>query len=130
MPTSESLAAPSTALQPPPRTRRKRGIAPRPAMLYRAWPRPLTGCVSALSVCRGRTAAYQAALKQYGALCTAAEWPADAAAPHDYEALANPAPPGPGCGCLTAELAEIPAPTAAIGDDDIEFCGYLGWLRR
>lgn len=128
MSTSKPLAAPGTALQPPPRLRSN---PQRPAMLYpRAWPRPLTGCVSALSVCRSRTAAYQGALKEYGALCTAAEWPADAPAPHDYEALARPAPPGQGCGCLTAELAEADALTAAIDDDDIEFCGYLGWLRR
>ena len=132
MSTSEPLTASEAARKPPRRPRRKRPVAQRSAMLYpRAWPRALTGCVSALSICRCHSTTYRDALKSYGELCSAAvHTPTGSTIPHDYEALGTPLAPGDVGGCLTPELAESLVRAAAIDDDDIEFCGYLGWLHR
>lgn len=132
MSTREHLAASDAAVQAPPaQRRRKHDLAGRTAsLLYpRALPRPLTGCVSALSICRCQSSGYHDALKNFAALCTVTDGlSAGGAVPHDYDALGRPTAEN-GCGCLTAELAEIQT-NFAIGDDDIEFCGYLGWLHH
>ena len=88
----------------------------------------LTGCVSALSSCRHIDhAACAAALKQYGALCAAAQChlaPADTEL-HDCGAAVPAEAPA-----AIEPMAALPFGARRVSDEEIEGCGYLGWLSH
>lgn len=102
-------------------------------------PTPFTGCLSELCCAErlDRDAAagdYAAALKYYGAVCEAAQSylaPGDVVA-HDYALCMRCERDAHGAQ-LAAEtelgVAEWPdAPS--FSDEEVESCGYLGWLRN
>jgi hypothetical protein len=131
---SETSAAPNAAMQSSPATiaalRKERFTGAKPAAVTpRAWPRPLTGCVSAISMCRCQSSGYRDALENFGAICSSSSDWLGAAIPHDYDASTATASAGGVCGCLTAELIGTSAPPQALTEEDIEACGYLGWLH-
>ena len=96
-------------------------------------PKSLTGCVSALSSCERLDAAYTAALKNYGETYEQFQdylAPADVLSEHDYDqAIAMSMPEGAHLGCLNDEVVEFPA-LNDISEEEIEHCGYMGWLRH
>lgn len=108
---------------------------PKSALIDRIAPTSTSGCISELSsdsihaVERG----YASAMKNYAVLYEQFQsylMPRNALLPHDYElsvklaALANP------LGCLNEELVASTLHEDDISDDDIEGCGYMGWLHH
>lgn len=96
----------------------------------RASRRALTGCVSKLSIVEPREHAYFDALKDYAFRYAAAQaYLADTQSQiaHDYTSIGD-APSEPDHGLLDDDGE--PAMFAQISDDDIDNCGYMGWLRH
>lgn len=90
----------------------------------------LTGCISKLSVIEPREHAYFDALKDYAAHYAQAQaYLVDTATPiaHDYT-LIDSALSEPDHGLLNDDGE--PAMAAQISDEDIDSCGYMGWLRH
>ncbi len=90
----------------------------------------LTGCISKLSVVERHEHAYFDALKDYAVHYAEAQaYLADAESPivHDYAAIDNcVSEPDRGLLDDDGELVRF----VLISDDDIDNCGYLGWLRH
>lgn len=100
-----------------------------------AAPKPFTGCVSALSTCAPPDPAYTDALKNYGEVYEQFQAylsPLDALSEHDYDrAIALSMPERAHIGCLDGDMIElITGGDSAVSDDEIEHCGYLGWLHH
>lgn len=108
---------------------------PNGALLDLVAPTSTNGCISELSsdsihaVERG----YASAMKNYAVLYEQFQsylMPRNELLPHDYElnvtlaALANP------LGCLNEELVASTLHEDDISDEDIEGCGYMGWLHH
>lgn len=99
-----------------------------------AAPKAFTGCVSEISSCEQVDHDYTDALKEYGAVYEAAQAylaPGEAVA-HDYTLIVDYAE-GVQASQLTAliewqQTAQEIAPV--VSDDEVERCGYLGWLRH
>lgn len=93
-------------------------------------PAILTGCISKLSVVERREHAYFDALKDYSihyakaqAYLADDEWQIA----HDYTLIDNSlSEPDHG---LLGDDGE-PMMLAHVSDDDIDSCGYMGWLRH
>lgn len=99
-----------------------------------AAPKSLTGCVSALSSCAAVDHAYTDALKIYGEIYEQFQAylsPLDTLSTHDYDqAIAMSMPENAHLGCLNDDMVEFIASSENITEDEIENCGYLGWLRH
>ena len=96
-------------------------------------PKSVTGCLSSLSTCAAPDQDYAAALKNYGEVYERFQEylaPADAPADHNYDqVIAMSMPQGVHLGCLNDAIAAFPA-SIDTSDDDVEGCGYLGWLHH
>lgn len=94
-------------------------------------PKALTGCVSELSSCDGASHDYAAALKNYGAVYQAYQAylsPDESMLRHGYGRAALEADElAPGA---SSEEMQLALPGGEFSDDEVESCGYLGWLRR
>lgn len=99
-----------------------------------AAPKSFTGCVSALSSCAALDHAYTDALKNYGEIYEQFQAylsPLDTLSAHDYDrVIAMSVPENAHFGCLNDDMVELIATTDKITDDEIESCGYLGWLHH
>jgi hypothetical protein len=96
-------------------------------------PQSFTGCVSEVSFGPGRDHRYTDALKRYAEVYEAYQaylMPIDPLAAHDYELGAGAPTDSRHFGCLDATLVEDTVGRNDITDEDIERCGYLGWLHR
>lgn len=104
-----------------------------------AAPKAFTGCVSEISSCEQLDHSYADALKQYGAVYEAAQAylaPGQAVA-HDYDACAQGEQDTQGAQVaaqlellLQEEQEHEQHKVASVSDDEVERCGYLGWLRH
>ncbi len=109
-----------------PRTAPVAAVVARPRM-ERAAPKALTGCVSAISTCGQASSDYRAGLKAYAEVYEAYQaylTPADPLAGHCYGSV--PASDAESADWLMAPLEDGPQVT----DDEVEGCGYLGWLQH
>lgn len=93
------------------------------------------GCISDISSdsIHGCEHDYAAAMKSFGVVYEQYQsylMPRNQLMPHDYDVAANPVPAFSHLGCLNAELLESTVHSDDISDDDIEDCGYLGWLHH
>lgn len=91
------------------------------------------GCISDISsdAIHGRDEDYTAAMKNYGAIYEQYQaylLPDKQLQPHNYDLAAAQVPAFNHLGCLNEDLLESTAPSDIVSDDDIESCGYLGWL--
>lgn len=97
-----------------------------------AAPESLTGCVSEISSCAGHEHSYADALKDYAAVYEAYQsylTPGDAVV-HDYDQLAAVAAEEHHLGCLNDDLLASTLIPDDVSDEEIESCGYLGWLHH
>lgn len=99
-----------------------------------AAPKSLTGCVSALSSCAAVDRAYTDALKNYGEIYEQFQAylsPRDTLTAHNYDqAISMITPENSHFGCLNDDMVELIAINDNITEDEIESCGYLGWLHH
>lgn len=91
------------------------------------------GCISDISsdAIHGREQDYTAAMKNYGVIYEQYQaylLPDNQLQPHNYDLAAAQVPAFNHLGCLNEDLLESTAPSDVVSDDDIESCGYLGWL--
>jgi hypothetical protein len=98
-------------------------------------PTPCNGCISELSSdsIHGHQHDYAAAMKSYAAVYENFQSylePANILAGHDYDLSTKPVPEHEHLGCLDQEFIEYTTHTDSVSDEDIESCGYLGWLRH
>lgn len=96
-------------------------------------PQSFTGCVSDISSDAAPACFHAEAFKRYAQVYQAYQaylMPADALAAHDYELGSRPASPDRRLGCLGEDLVSDTVPRDDISDEDIERCGYLGWLHH
>ncbi len=97
-------------------------------------PKAFTGCVSEISSCEQLDHGYADALKQYGAVYEAAQAylaPGQVVA-HDYGACAQGEQDTQGAqvAAQLELLQQEPVAVPSVSDDEVERCGYLGWLRH
>ena len=93
------------------------------------------GCISELSsdAIHGCEHDYAAAMKSFAVVYEQYQaylMPSGQLVAHDYDIAAKPVPAFSHLGCLNAELLESTVPEDDISDDEIEGCGYLGWLHH
>lgn len=93
------------------------------------------GCVSELSsdAIHGYPHDYAVAMKNYAAIYEnfqAYLEPANILATHDYDLSLRAVEEHEHLGCLDQEFMECATNNDSISDEDIEGCGYLGWLRH
>jgi hypothetical protein len=93
------------------------------------------GCISELSSndIHGYSHDYAVAMKNYATIYEnfqAYLEPANILASHDYDLSTRPVEEHEHLGCLDQEFIECATNVEAISDEDIERCGYLGWLRH
>jgi uncharacterized protein YozE (UPF0346 family) len=97
-------------------------------------PKSLTGCVSALSSFAPVNHSYTDALKNYGEVYEQFQSylsPLDKLSEHDYDqAIAMSMPEGAHIGCLNHDMVEFVAGGEFVTEEEIEDCGYMGWLRH
>lgn len=97
-----------------------------------AAPKAFTGCVSEISSCQRLDHSYADALKQYGAVYEAAQaylTPGEVVV-HDYAGCAQGEQDAQGAQVAAQlELLQQDA-SPSVSDDEVERCGYLGWLRH
>jgi hypothetical protein len=104
-----------------------------PLKRTRRAPKALTGCVSEISSCGGAGHDYAAALKNYGAVYEAYQSylsPDATMPPHDYGRAALEADELVHDASSDDEMAQLALPIEEFSDDEIESCGYLGWLHH
>lgn len=94
-----------------------------------------SGCVSELSsdAIHGYPHDYAVAMKDYATIYEnfqAYLEPANILASHDYDLSTRPVEEHEHLGCLDQEFMECATNIESISDEDIESCGYLGWLRH
>ncbi len=93
------------------------------------------GCISALSSneIHGYSHDYAVAMKNYATIYEnfqAYLEPQNVLASHDYDLSTRPVEEHEHLGCLDQEFMECATNADSISDEDIERCGYLGWLRH
>lgn len=91
-------------------------------------PRALTGCLSELSSCQAQDHVYLEALKSYAEVYAAYQdylMPDDPVARHDYSLKVSETEEHSQLGLLIEDFR-----TESVSDDEIDDCGYLGWLRH
>lgn len=91
------------------------------------------GCISDISsdAIHGCSEGYAAAMKNYGVVYEQYQaylLPENQLQPHNYDLAAVLAPALHHLGCLNDELLELTPHSESVSDDEIESCGYLGWL--
>lgn len=94
-----------------------------------------SGCLSELSsdAIHGYPHDYAVAMKNYATIYEnfqAYLEPANILATHDYDLSTRPVEEHEHLGCLDQEFMECAVNADSISDEDIERCGYLGWLRH
>jgi len=94
-----------------------------------------SGCISDVSsdAIHGYEHDYAAAMKSYATVYEnfqAYLEPSDILAAHDYDLSAKLVPAHEHLGCLGQEFMNRAGNIESISDEDIESCGYLGWLRH
>lgn len=105
-----------------------------PASAYAIGGAPISGgCISDISsdAIHGCARDYTAAMKNYGDTYEQYQaylLPDNQLQPHNYDLAAAQVPAFNHLGCLNEDLLESTAPSDIVSDDDIESCGYLGWL--
>jgi hypothetical protein len=93
------------------------------------------GCISELSSkqIHGYSHDYAVAMKNYAAIYESFQAylePKNILASHDYDLSTRPVEEHEHLGCLDQEFMECATNADSISDEDIERCGYLGWLRH
>lgn len=93
------------------------------------------GCISEISSdsIHGCEHDYAAAMKTYGVIYEKYQaylLPNNQLMPHDYDLAAAPVPAFNHLGCLNEDLLESTVHSDDVSDDEIEGCGYLGWLHH
>jgi hypothetical protein len=93
------------------------------------------GCISELSSdeIHGYSHDYAVAMKNYATIYEnfqAYLEPQNILASHDYDLSTRPVEEHEHLGCLDQEFMECAINADSISDEDIERCGYLGWLRH
>ncbi|MDB6062620.1 MAG: hypothetical protein JWM78_2723 [Verrucomicrobiaceae bacterium] len=94
-----------------------------------------SGCISDISSdsIHGCEHDYAAAMKNYGVIYEEYQsylMPTNQLIAHDYNLGAQPVPAFSHLGCLNQDLLESTVLTDDVSDDEIENCGYLGWLHH
>lgn len=137
-PTESALVAPAhlaLAVMVPEQGTLSNGTAARDAAPTAGSVLLASGCVSELSsdAIHGYPHDYAVAMKNYAAIYEnfqAYLEPANILATHDYDLSTRPVEEHEHLGCLDQEFMECATNTESISDEDIERCGYLGWLRH
>jgi hypothetical protein len=96
-------------------------------------PKSFTGCVSEISSFAAPEHSYADALKDYAQVYEAYQaylTPADTVVQHDYDSVGVATAAGHQLGCLNEELVECTVPVDDVSDEEIESCGYLGWVHH
>jgi hypothetical protein len=93
------------------------------------------GCISDISsdAIHGCEHDYAAAMKSYGVVYEQYQsylLPNNQLMPHDYDLAAAPVPAFNHLGCLNEDLLDSTVHSDDVSDDEIEGCGYLGWLHH
>ncbi len=93
------------------------------------------GCISELSSdsIHGVEHEYTSAMKNYGTIYEQYQsylMPRNELLPHDYELSIKLAALSNSLGCLNEELLASTLHQDDVSDDDIENCGYMGWLHH
>jgi hypothetical protein len=93
------------------------------------------GCISELSSydIHAYSHDYAVAMKNYATIYEnfqAYLEPKNILASHDYDLSTRPVEEHEHLGCLDQEFMECATNADSISDEDIERCGYLGWLRH
>jgi len=93
------------------------------------------GCISELSSdsIHGVEHEYTSAMKNYGAIYEQYQsylMPRHELLPHDYDLSIKLAVLSNSLGCLNEELVASTLHEDDVSDDDIEGCGYMGWLHH
>ncbi len=93
------------------------------------------GCISELSSneIHGYSHDYAVAMKNYATIYESFQAylePKNILASHDYDLSTRPVEEHEHLGCLDQEFMECATNADSISDEDIEGCGYLGWLRH
>jgi hypothetical protein len=93
------------------------------------------GCISELSSneIHGYSHDHAVAMKNYATIYERFQAylePANILATHDYDLSTRPVEEHEHLGCLDQEFMECATNADSISDEDIEGCGYLGWLRH
>ena len=100
----------------------------------RAALKSITGCVSSISSCAAIDHGYTDALKNYAEVYEKFQAylsPLDTLSEHDYDrVIAMSVPQNSHLGCLNDDMVEFISIADTVSDDDIESCGYLGWLNH
>jgi hypothetical protein len=94
-----------------------------------------SGCISDVSsaAIHGYKHDYAAAMKSYAAVYENFQSylePANTLAAHDYNLSTVPVPEHEHLGCIDQEFMECTTRADSVSDEEIESCGYLGWLRH
>jgi hypothetical protein len=96
-------------------------------------PKSFTGCVSELSSCAVQEHSYTDALRNYAEVYEAYQsylTPTDTLAQHDYDLVGVAAANEHQLGCLNEEMVDGTVSVDAVSDEEIESCGYLGWIHH
>jgi len=96
-------------------------------------PQLFTGCVSDISSDAAPAHFHADAFKRYAQVYAAYQaylMPTDPLAAHDYELGSRAVALDCRLGCLGEDLVNDTVPRDDISDEDIERCGYLGWLHH
>jgi hypothetical protein len=107
-----------------------------PVSAYQSGSAPNSGgCISEVSsdAIHGCEHDYAAAMKTYGVIYEEYQsylLPDNQLLPHDYDLAAAPVPAFNHLGCLNEELLGSTVHSDDVSDDEIEVCGYMGWLHH
>ncbi len=96
-------------------------------------PKSFTGCVSEISSCATHDQPYAAALRNYAQVYEAYQAyldPVDGQITHDYDAVGVAVTVEHQLGCLNEEMVDCTVHADDISDEDIDGCGYLGWIHH
>jgi len=98
-------------------------------------PSLLSGCVSELSsqVLATPAPIFTAAVKNYACVYERYQaylLPSELTLAHDYDLGLRMPTDVDHLGCLQAEWVDSTVPSDDVSDDDIERCGYLGWIHH
>lgn len=108
-------------------------LLPESAWSEMSAPRSVTGCVSEISSRGDGVSFHPEAFKRYAEVYGAYQaylMPLDPLAAHDYELGLRTAPSSHRLGCLDEDFVDDTVLRAPVADEDIEQCGYLGWLHH
>lgn len=128
-----SAAAVSGVIQATPGVNGERQLRVKGARIEGFAPQSFTGCVSEISSRASGESFHAEAFKRYAEVYEAYQaylLPAGSLAVHDYEAGPVADAGMHQLGCLDEHLVDDTLVRDDISDEDIEHCGYLGWLHH